>query len=234
MLSCNIVCRPLIVIEAEIKISVVSWWNFTPLVCMKTVKTKKLWEDFLFFRDPLLIFLGRGFTLDRFEKPDFITNWHFYLLLFAVEPLKGLFFLLNSGIFVFGEYYLNLPNSNQQKATRTKSSCYCKIPICLLLLSNNGIVADRVLHIIKPVHNEAARSPERWVSVPCFFKSLQLVKVTSQRGGKLLTIVISFYSSGVENNWVILFHERVFITPLRWECFKRLSHGGGTGMFSQS
>ena len=72
---------------------VVSWWNFTPLVCMKTVKTKKLWEDFLFFRDPLLIFLGRGFTLDRFEKPDFITNWHFYLLLFAVEPLKGLFFV---------------------------------------------------------------------------------------------------------------------------------------------
>lgn len=44
---------------------------------MKTVKKEKkkeLREDFLFFRDPLLIFLGRGFTLDIFEKPDFVTN----------------------------------------------------------------------------------------------------------------------------------------------------------------
>ena len=75
-----------------------------------------------FFRDPLLIFfffLGEGvkgllWTLFRSQT---LRQMDIVSFLFVVESLKG-------GI--FGEYYLNLHDSNLQRATRVKSSCCCK------------------------------------------------------------------------------------------------------------
>lgn len=43
---------------------------------------------------------------------------------------------LNSGIFIFGKYYLNLPISNQQKATRINSSCCFKMPPSTFIFKN--------------------------------------------------------------------------------------------------
>lgn len=49
------------------------------------VKSEML-VSFSFFRDPSLIYLGRGFTRSRLEKQNFVTN---RILLFIAESLKG-------------------------------------------------------------------------------------------------------------------------------------------------
>lgn len=107
-------------------------------VCTRTIsrllqrllrECHRCWVHLLFFRDPLLIYLRRGFTCggrtelkrtenifqrsfsDMFGK----TAYSNCLLLFIVELQKG-------------EYYLNLSNPNRQEAAKLKSSCCCKIP----------------------------------------------------------------------------------------------------------
>ena len=61
-------------------------------------------------------------------KAKLCNKPNLYLLLLIVESLKGdTVTLLNSGIFIFGEYYLNLLNANVQKVARIKSSYHGKI-----------------------------------------------------------------------------------------------------------
>lgn len=78
-------------------------------------------------RDPLLICLGGGFNSGQLWRTELCSKLNFYFLFFTYESLKGLFFwclfLSNSGIFIFGEYYLNLPYHNLQNATKIRSSC---------------------------------------------------------------------------------------------------------------
>lgn len=70
-------------------------------------------------RDPQLNCLGRGFTRARFQKPNVAKTNHwisiFSCLLINLQRLAFLFFSLNNGAFICGEWYLDSNDPNLQK-----------------------------------------------------------------------------------------------------------------------
>lgn len=76
------------------------------------------WIQMQYQRTPTI--LERMVYSEQVWDTELVTNW---VSVFIVEPLKVLNGLINSGIFIFGEHYLNLSNPNLQKSTWIKSSC---------------------------------------------------------------------------------------------------------------
>lgn len=74
------------------------WFHFPSLICLGRGSTRggraELTRTDNTVRDPLLSCLRTGFTLHRFEKPNFVWKLNFHILLFMVESQKWWYFLL--------------------------------------------------------------------------------------------------------------------------------------------
>lgn len=81
---------------------------------------------FIFFFTAHLIVCERGFTVGRSEDTNFVPQCISIFCFLFLKSWGVIFFLSNSGIVIFGEYYLNFSNRNQQKDTRLHSSCHKK------------------------------------------------------------------------------------------------------------
>lgn len=90
----------------------------------KLQQCQRNWVYFVLW-DLLLIGLVRGFTQNRYEKP----NWISYFCCLSLNPeISHIFlFLLNSAVLIFGEHYLTLPIPHLQNNTGIKSSSFCEL-----------------------------------------------------------------------------------------------------------
>lgn len=65
----------------------------------KLQQCRRFWSLFFFFRDPLFIRLGRWFTQDWYENPNFVTKWifcRFFIVEIFFNPKSKCYYLFIS------------------------------------------------------------------------------------------------------------------------------------------